>query len=322
MRTAFATLAAVVTLASASAAIADDRVTKLNQDVIGLLGSDSRALDTAIAIARAVDHRDGLRILPIAGRGPVQSLTDILYLRGIDAAVIPSDVSAFARQNDLLSDTDGKLAYLAKLGTLDILLIAGAPIATKEDLAGKRIATGATDSSAYVAADLIFGGAGIGYENVAREGGDAIAAVAAGQADAALLVGPRPNIHARLINGQSGLHLVPLELTETLETTYAPSILTADDYPSLIAQGDTVETVSSSLILAVFNWPANSESYYRIRKFTAAIFDTLEREGGEAGLNISASAIGWQRYVTAEDWLRNRKKRSGLAATMTSQGEN
>jgi hypothetical protein len=70
---------------------AESRSSKLNQGAVGLLASQPDLIDDALLIADALDHTKGLRILPIVGRGGLQSINDLLFLRGIDVAMIASD---------------------------------------------------------------------------------------------------------------------------------------------------------------------------------------------------------------------------------------
>ena len=64
----------------------DNRGLKLNQSVVGLLASEPSLAENVLEIANAVDHTDGLWVLPIIGRGSLQSINDLLFLRGIDVA--------------------------------------------------------------------------------------------------------------------------------------------------------------------------------------------------------------------------------------------
>ena len=43
-------------------------------------------------MARVLDEKDKLRILPVLGKGPVQNVIDILYLKSIDMGLVTTDV--------------------------------------------------------------------------------------------------------------------------------------------------------------------------------------------------------------------------------------
>src|SRR5207248_1357944 len=54
-------------------------------------------------LASALDNGDNLRVLPIVGRGSVQGVADILYLKGVDLGIVRSDTSSTSRKKDTLT---------------------------------------------------------------------------------------------------------------------------------------------------------------------------------------------------------------------------
>ena len=60
------------------------RVSVAQNATIGLIADGAGSTDTRIAadIARALDDSDKLRILPMLGRGSVQNIADLIYLKG------------------------------------------------------------------------------------------------------------------------------------------------------------------------------------------------------------------------------------------------
>src|ERR1700736_2317391 len=62
----------------------------VNYGLVGLIseGMDGSGLAEATELAASLDGiRDHLRILPIAGKGALQNITDIVFARGIDIAI-------------------------------------------------------------------------------------------------------------------------------------------------------------------------------------------------------------------------------------------
>ena len=49
----------------------------------------------AADMARVLDEKDKLRILPVLGKGPVQNVIDVLYLKSIDMGLVATDVPEF-----------------------------------------------------------------------------------------------------------------------------------------------------------------------------------------------------------------------------------
>jgi uncharacterized protein len=48
----------------------------------------------AADLAAVLDGGQTLRVLPVLGKGSLQNLADILYLRGIDVGIVQSDALA------------------------------------------------------------------------------------------------------------------------------------------------------------------------------------------------------------------------------------
>ena len=75
----------------------DARTLKLNQGTVGFLASEPGLVANVLEIANSVDHTDSLRVLPIIGRGSLQSINDLLFLRGVDVALLSSDSLTFTK---------------------------------------------------------------------------------------------------------------------------------------------------------------------------------------------------------------------------------
>src|SRR5436190_14090514 len=66
---------------------------RLNAWTIGLAGGllEGAPIRFATEIARVVNDGGNMQVLPIVTRGPTENVNDLLYLRGVDAAIINSD---------------------------------------------------------------------------------------------------------------------------------------------------------------------------------------------------------------------------------------
>lgn len=264
-------------------------------ETLGLIADGPYRIALAQRIARAVDHRDHLRVLPVIGNNPLQSLADLLELRGIDLAIVPSDTLAFAASQDIATGMEHKLDYLVKLGNLDVHVVAGPAIRSLRDLAGKRVAIGTASHESYDTALAMLSLMEIDVSPVAFSGAAAIAAVREGQADAAVLTGVSPLPEIASLRATDGLHLVPVIPEASMAEIYAPALLTAKLYPDLLKSGETVETVSSALILAAVRWPRGSPQQKRLERFADALFAAFMADSGDAGINFNSAVPGWQR---------------------------
>jgi TRAP-type uncharacterized transport system substrate-binding protein len=255
-------------------------------------------------LARTLDHQDGLRILPIAGRGPVQSLTDVAGVDGINAAITSSDALAYMTDNGLIPGLANRLGYLVRLDSLDVHVLAGKDIKAFADLAGKRVAIASPGSVSFVAQQLLLDRLSPAIIPVATDDGQAVDAVVQGRVDAAILVGRRPLASLAGVDSTSGLHLVTPDGGDALKDVYTPALLTSADYPRLITGGKPVETLAAQRILVAVNAKRGTAAYGRAKLFAELLFAALApEEGGGASLNLSATVPGWNRHPAAVEAL-------------------
>ncbi len=291
-------------LATAAHAL-DQRSTTLNQNVVGLLAAEIQWMPEALEIADALQHEEALRVVPMAGIGAVQAVADLAFLQSVDAAILPVDVVSYARLQGLASGLDGKLTYVARIADIEFVLVVRRSIKNITGLAGKRIATGPAQSAGFASGELLLGALEVPFLRVPRQGAGALLVLKRGQADAALVT--TADLEDAALD-RALFHVLPLPIPAGLADTYAPAILTVDEVPSLLTAKQTVETVSTSLALAVFNWPRRSEHYGKLRRFSSALFAASnDISGGGKPTNLSAMIPGWQRHDAAIEALAHSK---------------
>lgn len=287
-------------------ALAASARSKPGDAVVGVIADTPESFDVLLRLSRGLDHVKGLRVIPMAGKGPVQTLTDLVQLRGVDAALVTSDTLSYVESNNLLPGVKDKVSLLVRLGGLDVHVVARPDIASFDDLSGKTIATGSTGSASFVAAQMLSATAGISARSIVADGPDAVTAVIQGQADAAIIVGRTP---LDALKDTTGVRLLSIAMPEVLQDGYSPALLSHEDYPGLIAEGQTVETFSAALVVAAFNWKRGSPQYVRTKQFTEALFGALQPgNDNDASLNLAASVPGWTRNAAAEDALKTRSE--------------
>src|SRR5229473_827191 len=66
---------------------------RINAWTVGLAGGliEGAPLRLAAEIARVVNEKDKLHVIPIATRGATENVNSLLYLRGVDTAIINTD---------------------------------------------------------------------------------------------------------------------------------------------------------------------------------------------------------------------------------------
>jgi TRAP-type uncharacterized transport system substrate-binding protein len=66
-------------------------------------------------LASVLDDGDKLRVLPIVGRGSVQSVADILFLQGVDLGIVRADTLDYLEKKGFAKDIKKQFTYVTKL---------------------------------------------------------------------------------------------------------------------------------------------------------------------------------------------------------------
>ena len=130
--------------------------TKLNAWTVGLAGGllEGAPIRFATEIARVVDEGDALHVLPVVTRGPTENVEALLYLRGIDAAIINSD--ALEQFRTLVPNIDQRISYILNLFPSDLHIFVRPEIQSLADLRGKRVNFNTPGTTAAYSGPLIF----------------------------------------------------------------------------------------------------------------------------------------------------------------------
>jgi TRAP transporter TAXI family solute receptor len=293
---------------------------RVNQNTVAIMsgGVNSSYIRIASDLAAVLDKGEQLRILPFVGRGSVQNINDLLYLRGIDLALVQSDVLSVIRRQNLHPTIAQRIRYVTKLYNEEVHILAGKDIGQLSDLAGKKVNVDVTGSGTAITAQALFDALGLKVETTHVEQAIALEMLKAGEIAAIVSVDGKPIELFRRVDPGSGLHFVPLPLTPDLLQTYLPSSLTHADYPGLIADGQSADTVAVGAVLAVYNWDPKHERYKQVAAFVEAFFNNFAeflkppRHPKWQEVNLAAELPGWTRFQPAQDWLDRQTKTAGV----------
>jgi len=279
----------------------------------------------AADMARVLDEKDKLRILPVLGKGPVQNVIDVLYLKSIDMGLVATDVPEFYKIQYGSNITD-RLRYIMKLYNDEIHIIAPTEIKTVFDLEGKRIE--APKDVGLYSAKAIFSRLKINvtYDSThLNDDTGALQEVIDGKADAWIVGTAKVMPIARnLKNENRRLHLVSIPYDQRLQDLYLPSEFTSDDYPNLLAPGEKIDTVAAGILLVAYNWPEKTDRYRRVARFVEALFSRIDefskppRHPKWKEASVSAVVPGWQRFKAAQDWIDRWRAQHVDAVEQTS----
>jgi len=253
---------------------------------------------------------DNLRILPIVSYGAASNLDDLLYLRGVDAAVTQSDVFEYFRTERKTPNLERRVQYIIRLPISELHILARNEVRSLEDLRGKKVNFGPAGTGASLTGTIVFQRLGINVEQVLIDQPTALQKLQSGQVDAIARVIPKPIDFFSKIPANAGLHLVNIPFTKTFEDLYTLGEFTKQDYPNLLQGQDRIDTISVPAVLAVFNWPKNAERYAKVSRFIEYLFtrwDTLQHPPYHPkwrDVNLAATVPGWTRFSVAEDMLQ------------------
>jgi branched-chain amino acid transport system substrate-binding protein len=283
---------------------------QLNANTVSLMTGSfgSTYAQVGADLASVLDNGTHLRILPVMGRGSVQAVADILLLRGVDAGIVRKDTLSYLDRKDFAKDIRNQFVYVAKMFNEEMHVLAPRNIANVRDLDGKTVVVDLPDSSTFVTAINVFERLGIRPHLVYQEPRLAVDMLRKGEVDAIVAIEGKPVQWLNQVNDRN-LHLVPVDYAKTLQEEYLPSKLSAQDYPNLVADGSTVETIAAEAVLASYNWAPNSDRYRRLALLVDTMFDKvaqLQRPPFHPKwkeMAPRATVSGWTRFKAAQEWL-------------------
>ena len=112
-------------------------------------------------LASVLDNGNDLRVLPIVGRGSVQSVADILFLQGVDLGIVRADTLDYLEKKGIARGIKKQFAYVTKLYNEEMHVIASRAIRTMRDLDGKTVSVDLPDGGTFVTSLIVFERLGI-----------------------------------------------------------------------------------------------------------------------------------------------------------------
>lgn len=258
-------------------AIAQDSAERrvlVNDPVIAILGAglDDQTTRMLWDIADVTGSED-LRVLPILGSGSLGNVVDLLYLDGVDGAVMQSDTLNYYASLGREADLRDKIVSVATLGRQMAHLLAHRDIESIDDLEGRRVNFGGRTSGSVVSASQIFDQLSIAVEATNLDHPEALDALRAGEIDAMFWMAPPPAAPLDALSPADDLHFLPIPADRVDADMYPKAALEAGAYPILDRD---VETVSTLTLLAAYNWPGNDARRAKLERFAAALRANLE----------------------------------------------
>jgi TRAP-type uncharacterized transport system substrate-binding protein len=292
---------------------------------VGLVGGlfEGSFMRFAEEIRKVLDDNDDMRVLPIVSRGTASNLEDLLYLRGVDIAVTQVDIFEYFRAHRKIPNLEQRVHYLLRFPVAEVHLITRNETTSIEQLRGKRVQFANPGGSSTITGVIAFQRLGIEVEQVSGDITGGWDQLRKGEFDGIVRVVQKPVGYVSAIPANSGLHLIPIPYSKKFVDLYALSEFTSADYPNLVAPGEHIDTIAVPSVLAVYNWPKNSDRYRRVERFTQRLFtnfDKLQKPPYHPkwkDVNLAASIPGWTRFSVAEAELQQLTRARNVANETT-----
>src|SRR5271156_1009287 len=260
-------------------------------------------------LASVLDDGNKLRVLPIVGRGSVQSVADILFLQGVDIGIVRADTLDYLERKGFAKDIKKQFTYVTKLYNEEMQVIAPKSINSLRDLEGKTVSVDLPNGSTFVTVLTVADRIGMKANWVYIEQRIAMEKLKKGEVDAVIVVGGKPYKSVSNFGNDGRFHLVKVDYEKPLQGDYLPATLTAKDYPNLIAEGESVDTIAVPAVLAAYNWAPNTDRYRKLSLFVDAFFTKFPAFQNPPfhpkwkEVSLSAPLADWNRLPSAKQWL-------------------
>lgn len=285
-----------------------ERRAALNQGVIKIVagsrgGTYTQLTSEMMSVLPKTFVGKNLRVVPIIGNGSWQNIQDILYLNGVDAALVQSDVlKAYARDEE--PGVQSRIKYIAKLHNEEVHILARNNIKSIKELEGKKVGFGAVGSGTAMTTKIILDTLNIKTIPIHKNLDDSIKALKNKEIDAFFYVSGKPVPAIRTeINALDPIHFLPLN-TPLLDKIYAKTKINSEDYPNIVS-GDPVPSIAAEAVLAVYDFDhrkaKHKKRYENVTDFARALISGIdELKNGEyhkkwRTIDPCATVVGWNR---------------------------
>jgi TRAP-type uncharacterized transport system substrate-binding protein len=292
---------------------------RVNAWTIGLAGGllEGAPIHFATEIARVVNDGGAMQVLPIVTRGPTENVNDLLYLRGVDTAIINSD--SLEEYKSQVPQIQQRITYLLNLFPSEVHIFVRPEIRSLADLAGKKVNFNTQGTAAAYSGPLIFSRLGVDVEKMFVPHPVALEQMRRGEIAGVVFVTSKPVDAFVKGKWEEGFKFLPVEYGSKFEDYYLPSYLDSSDYPNLVAKGERIATIAVPTVLASFNWRPGTPRYLRVARFVDELFgrvDKLQSPGFDAkwkNVDLATRVPGLERFQAAQEWLDRSKsaKQSG-----------
>lgn len=277
----------------------------------GANGETSARASAELASSLSVAD-DGIRLLPTFGGGSGRNLTDLLYLKGVDSALMRSDVVAYAADQSIYPSIENQIAYITEMFPEEVHLVVKEEIDDIRQLAGEKVNVGTPGSGVDITASVILSRLDIPVQTTDFEAYAALDKLKNGEISGAFFIGGKPMPLLREIEDDSGLTLLSIPFVQYADS-YRPTSIGPRDYPNLLsgASAEDVTTFAVRTALFTYAWRTETPRYDALAAFTDVFFNhisELHQDGHHPKwreVDLTSQFLAWRRFEPARIWVDN-----------------
>jgi TRAP-type uncharacterized transport system substrate-binding protein len=227
----------------------------------------------------------------------------------MDIAITHADVFEHFRNVEKIPNIEKRVHYISEMYISELHVLVRPEINSFKDLEGKKVSFHTPGAGPSVTGPILFQRLGIKVEPVYVNNAIAYEKMKTGEIAALIHTVGKPNDLFTKSKNDSGFKFLPVPY-DKFEDYYVPSVFTAEDYPGYVPPGEKVETIGVQAVLAVYNWPRESDRFRRVSRFIDFYFDRFKNfhvppyHPKWKSINLAAKVPGWTRYWVAEEKLK------------------
>jgi uncharacterized protein len=267
----------------------------------GIAEPNSRATRAINELAKEIGN---VRVMPIAGHGAAVNVRDLIQLRGVDLAVLNSDIFLFLDQTRQSPAARDHIRYVTHIYNQKIYLLARKEFNRIQDFRGRKLGVLSSGTGSHTTATTLFGLLNINVALHALGSDASLDDATLERLDGVLLLSDELARVRLSAQARQDLRVLPIGLTPAMRGVYRPAVIEPQDLPGLPVAAN-METVAVSTLLAAYNWKASQARFADVSKFWTGLSSALPKLRQNAGsvwqqADINAKIEGWARHSAAQ----------------------
>jgi hypothetical protein len=288
---------------------------RTNSGTIGLAADllKRAPIHFAAEIALIVNDDSDMHVLPIVTRGRTENVNDLLYLRGVNAAII--NVDSLEEYKSQIPNIQQQLAYILSLFLSELHIFVRPEIHTLADLAGKKVNFNSQGTAAAYSDPLIFSRLGIEVDKELIPYPLAPDEMRRGEIAAVVFITSEPVDVFVKGKWDEGFKFLRVDYDQEFQDYYLPAHPDPCDYPNMIGPDQPIATISVPALLATLCWDSPRDK--RTAKFVDALLariDRLKSPGFDPkwkDVDLATRAPGLDRFRASQTLLDRSAERQG-----------